>query len=358
MCLTGCLPWQKAALDDPRYNRYISWHSSAIPLKRQPKLFKLISSKAQRLFKKYLEPKPEKRPAGLAEVHRYMDDRWMSKVGIEKNNEVPAEEEGLCPSMYSFHSSPEEKNKLLFSLTQYGLETTVDRSAKKDRIRQWIQASVIEEEEEEEYETDEDIILKDKNAGPIGERVNERGPISERKLKSNVKKERRYSTSSIRRSPEIYRPPIDPRIPLEKQNAKRISPIKDNIISIQTTQNGYTERPEQKTTIENGIVNGFGERKGSFNLQSVLPFQNLSLERIANVSIPSLLEVPLQHKINVQIPQSEKVINVRNQSIFKTGNEHYYSNGNVSKNDKMFRTYNFMGKGSSSSNSKGRCPSK
>lgn len=50
--------------------------------------------------------------------------------------------------MYSFHSSQEEKDKLLFTLTQYGIETTVDRSAKKDRIRDWIQSSVIEEEDE------------------------------------------------------------------------------------------------------------------------------------------------------------------------------------------------------------------
>lgn len=62
------------------------------------------------------------------------------------------EDDGLCPSMYSFHSSPEEKNKLLSTLVQYGIETTVDRSAKKDRIRQWIQSSVIEEDEEEEEE--------------------------------------------------------------------------------------------------------------------------------------------------------------------------------------------------------------
>ena len=52
--------------------------------------------------------------------------------------------------MYSFHSSLEEKNELLYTLTQYGIETTVDRSAKKDRIREWIQSSVIEEEETEE----------------------------------------------------------------------------------------------------------------------------------------------------------------------------------------------------------------
>jgi serine/threonine-protein kinase SBK len=57
--------------------------------------------------------------------------------------------------MYSFHSSVEEKNQLLFTLTQYGIETTVDRSAKKDRIRDWIQASVITEAPEDENEEED-----------------------------------------------------------------------------------------------------------------------------------------------------------------------------------------------------------
>lgn len=60
--------------------------------------------------------------------------------------------------MYSFHSSPEEKNKILFALAQHGIETTVDRVAKKRRIRDWIQESVIQEddeEEEEEQDTDQ-----------------------------------------------------------------------------------------------------------------------------------------------------------------------------------------------------------
>lgn len=59
------------------------------------------------------------------------------------------EPDELCASMYSFHSSPEEKNKLLFALAQHGIETTVDRAAKKKRIRDWIQESVIQEDEEE-----------------------------------------------------------------------------------------------------------------------------------------------------------------------------------------------------------------
>lgn len=56
----------------------------------------------------------------------------------------------LCPSMYSFHSDIDEKNKLLHVLLQHGIETTVDRVAKKARIKDWIQNSVIAEEDENE----------------------------------------------------------------------------------------------------------------------------------------------------------------------------------------------------------------
>lgn len=56
--------------------------------------------------------------------------------------------------MYSFHSSLEEKNQLLYTLTRYGIETTVDRLKKKDRIREWIQASAIAEEDEDEPVSD------------------------------------------------------------------------------------------------------------------------------------------------------------------------------------------------------------
>lgn len=66
------------------------------------------------------------------------------------------EPDELCASMYSFHSSPEEKNKILFALAQHGIETTVDRVAKKKRIRDWIQESVIQEDDEEEEEEEDD----------------------------------------------------------------------------------------------------------------------------------------------------------------------------------------------------------
>lgn len=110
------------------------------------------------MFRKFLEPRCEKRnmtssstPGGLSgELGKFLDDRWLVKTGESEVTTTAEREAELCPSMYSFHSSPEEKNKLLATLTQYGVETTVDRGAKKDRIRQWIQSSAIQEDDEEE----------------------------------------------------------------------------------------------------------------------------------------------------------------------------------------------------------------
>ncbi|KAK3921687.1 Serine/threonine-protein kinase meng-po [Frankliniella fusca] len=143
VCLTGCLPWQKAAADDPRYARYVSWRAAAsmpfLPASRRPEA---------RMLRSFLEPRADRRPAGLGELQRYADDRWVAKGSADKKEEG-VEDDGLCPSMYSFHSSAEEKNKLLATLSECGIETTVDRGAKKDRIREWVQSAVIPEDDED-----------------------------------------------------------------------------------------------------------------------------------------------------------------------------------------------------------------
>lgn len=117
-------------------------------MKRCPKLFKLLSARACKIFKKFLDPRPDRRLKTLSDVQKYLDDRWLAKSAEKEMAENEPDE--LCPSMYSFHSSVEEKNRLLSTLAQCGIETTVDRVAKKNRIRDWIQSSVIMEEEEED----------------------------------------------------------------------------------------------------------------------------------------------------------------------------------------------------------------
>lgn len=92
------------------------------------------------------------------------------------------ERDELCPSMYSFHSSLEEKNQLLHTLTTYGIETTVDHSKKKDRIREWIQASaIVEETEGDESDMYEDSeFYEDEDGDNDGNESEEAEPVSMR----------------------------------------------------------------------------------------------------------------------------------------------------------------------------------
>ncbi|TMW45659.1 hypothetical protein DOY81_009252 [Sarcophaga bullata] len=85
VCLTGCLPWQKAASDDPRYVRYLIWQNTMmLAIRRTPKLFKLLSSRAQRMFKRFLEPRADRRPKNLSDLAKFLDDRWLAKTALEK----------------------------------------------------------------------------------------------------------------------------------------------------------------------------------------------------------------------------------------------------------------------------------
>lgn len=118
------------------------------------------------MFRKFLEPKLERRIKSLNELHKYLDERWLArsaekemagKINFRTNLRTsqlltPAEYEPdeLNPSLYSFHSNIDEKNKLLYTFSQQGIETVVDRVAKKNRIKDWIQSSVITEEDEME----------------------------------------------------------------------------------------------------------------------------------------------------------------------------------------------------------------
>jgi len=123
---------------------------------RAPKSFRILSKKGRRLFRKILEVNPQKRIGqGLCgEIEKYLEDKWLSKLP-----ERPAEEEDLATnfSMLSFHSSLTDKNRLLGTLTRFGVETTVDRDLKKDRIKEWIATSTVLEEEEEDEEDEKSM---------------------------------------------------------------------------------------------------------------------------------------------------------------------------------------------------------
>lgn len=118
------------------------------------------------MFRKFLEPKIDKRIRSLNELHKFLDERWLARSAekemagkiqsltveielfISFFYSAEYEPDELNPSLYSFHSNVDEKNKLLYTFSQQGIETVVDRVAKKNRIKDWIQSSVITEEDE------------------------------------------------------------------------------------------------------------------------------------------------------------------------------------------------------------------
>ena len=80
----------------------------------------------------------------VSEFFKYTDDKWMGRrcttswLGLRERDL-----QSTNHSILSAHSCVEEKNRILRTLTQYGIETTVDRTAKKERIRDWIQSSCV-----------------------------------------------------------------------------------------------------------------------------------------------------------------------------------------------------------------------
>lgn len=92
VCMTGCLPWQKASSEDPRFVSYVYWLSSNGIMSpfRKPKLFKLLTSNAQRMFRKFLQPNIQTRPNVLDEVQNFIDERWLSKYMLDKSKGIQA----------------------------------------------------------------------------------------------------------------------------------------------------------------------------------------------------------------------------------------------------------------------------
>lgn len=168
---------------------------------------------------------------------------------MEKTNEAVVEEAGLCPSMYSYHSSPEEKNKLLHSLTQYGLETTVDRLAKKDRIREWIENSTIIEEED----GGDEAMMENSSAETRTQTIRNIG---------NSRSRRHHQTRKS--TDKEYKPPIDPRIPLENQKPQF------NSRSIKKSKNDDAASLNSNTTDND-------HKKPPVSILSALPFKNVRI---------------------------------------------------------------------------------
>lgn len=200
------------------------------------------------MFKKFLEPRADRRPRSFQELNKWVDDRWLAK-GAEKEM-AENEPDELCPSMYSFHSSPEEKNKLLYDLAQAGIETTVDRVAKKARIRDWIETSVITEEDEEEDSESTSTLdhpqqqQQPHHRAPVAGHISSiRGPDTPSVIHSTVK--------------DSSRKHIDPRTGvIQVGPSEMIKTTPEPEANVSTSSNGSVENSEAIIRPNETMVNG------------------------------------------------------------------------------------------------------
>lgn len=51
-------------------------------------MFKLLSSRAQRMFRKYLEPRQDRRPQSVSDTSRYLEDRWLTRSPNDRSNSM------------------------------------------------------------------------------------------------------------------------------------------------------------------------------------------------------------------------------------------------------------------------------
>merc|ERR1719450_1599834 len=108
------------------------------------------------MFRKLLDPEPSKR-LELGETVKFMEDKWLRKGAAKTEPGKDGQSQLTLGSFQSVHSNLSEKNSLLYTLLQHGVETTVDRSSKNNRIMKWIkqgaersQSSVLSEDDIEE----------------------------------------------------------------------------------------------------------------------------------------------------------------------------------------------------------------
>ena len=90
-CLFGILPWQRAdPAADPNFAEFSAWRRKRTS--KIPKNFKPMSTRAQKLFKKLLDPDPERR-LKLSELSKLTGDdiKWLRKPGSKSLVSSPAD---------------------------------------------------------------------------------------------------------------------------------------------------------------------------------------------------------------------------------------------------------------------------
>jgi len=85
--LTGNFPWELAHHRDLFYTEFIAWQKRKTT--KVPSQWRKFTPRLLRLFRRLLEPRPDKR-CTIREVYKYLEDDWMTQSSSSKS---PAEEQ-------------------------------------------------------------------------------------------------------------------------------------------------------------------------------------------------------------------------------------------------------------------------
>ena len=124
--LTGNFPWELAHQSDSFYGEFSAWQRRKAL--RTPSQWKMFTSRLMRLFRRMLEPRPERR-CSIRELCKYTDDAWL--VPCKK---CSPSTEGSPPRRVDPH---DELDSLL---RKHGIETEVSPHWRERRISEWILA--------------------------------------------------------------------------------------------------------------------------------------------------------------------------------------------------------------------------
>lgn len=122
--LTGNFPWELAHHKDIFFSEFAIWQKRKST--KTPSQWRKFTPRLMRLYRRMLEPRPEKR-CSVKEVAKYFEDDWLLKS--KKSSQSPERE---------LPDNVDPMDDLNSMLEKHGIETKVTKRLRERRISEWV----------------------------------------------------------------------------------------------------------------------------------------------------------------------------------------------------------------------------
>ena len=123
--LTGNFPWESAHHKDKHFQGYTLWQKRKTT--KAPIMWKKFTPRLMRMYRRMLEPNPDKR-CSIKEVSKYYEDDWLTPVKKVSHSPDHELEDNAITS----------KDNLNNMLEQHGIETKLSKKLRERRISEWV----------------------------------------------------------------------------------------------------------------------------------------------------------------------------------------------------------------------------